>query len=182
MTAHRQVSIATDSMPAAGTLPGSAMPTTTRVGAVVICQDENTMLPAFARCTSGGSVRVQATQSGFTSTGRSSGVLEQQRGISFGSSLGIVRVFVDPAAATLLTLNGKNIAAWLLFINKGTAAAGGEAPYGAHVYAMSAGETRDFNNLSFAEGFSAGLRAVLSTTFLTVTLGPTGLFSVLALP
>lgn len=182
MTAHRRVEIV-DTMPASGTLPGAAMPSTTRIGAIMLGQDENTLLPAFVRVTSGGSVRAQVTMSGFTSTNRSAGALEGQKGISFGSGLGIVRIFVDPTAATLVTLpNGRLIAAWLLFVNKGSAAINGDVPFGAHVYGLEAGESAMFHSQTFAEAFSGGVRAVLSTTYLTVTLGPTGLFTVLALP
>lgn len=181
MTAHRTVQIV-DTVPLQGTLPPASMPTTTSVGAILICRNENTLTPALVACTTGGAVRVSASQSGYTATSRSTGSLEQQRGITFGCSLGFVRVFVDPTAATLVTIGTRNIAAWLIIVNKGSAATNGDVPHGALVYGLEAGETREINTLVFQDVCTSGLRAVLSTTSTLVTLGPTGLFSVHGLP
>ena len=103
---------------------------------------------------------VATTPASATTTSRSAGAYEEQRGIDFSFGLWQAVVYSETTG-------------YILLVNKGSDAINGDVPYGSNVYPIQAGQTIEIGALGAGtyENFTSGCQVVFSSTILTVTLG-----------
>jgi len=157
-------------LPTAAALSNSSAgnPTTTKIGAVAMYREENGDTLRRARCTTQNEPVVQPLAVSMGTSSRTSGApYEAQRGINFGCTPAFIRCFVSPTA-TNATTGGTTF--YLLLINKSSAAANADTPYGADVIPIVAGQLAQADLSGCAESFTSGCQAVLSETPHQVTL------------
>jgi len=110
------------------------------------------------RCTAQNDLYVQPLAIGLSTTSRTSGTsYEAQRGVNFGCSLAFVRVYSKTAG-------------YILLVNKSSAAANGDAPFGADAFKIAADSTIQIDMSGCSEAFTSGCQVVFSSTPEQVTL------------
>lgn len=157
----------------------TANPTTTLVGACAMGYDSNTSQWKRLECDSSRRQIVQTVAPTMAVTSRTSGTAyEAQRGVNFSYAPAAVRVFLSPSYVNA-TLGGS--IAYILFVNKGSAAANADAPYGADVFPISAGTSEQIDISGISESMASGCQVVISDTPHQVTLPGTawGRFTIL---
>ena len=150
----------TATFPTASALSNSSAgnPTTTKIGAVCMGREENGDTLRRLRCTAQNDLYVQPLAIGLSTTSRTSGTsYEAQRGVNFGCSLAFVRVYSKTAG-------------YILLVNKSSAAANGDAPFGADAFKIAADSTIQIDMSGCSEAFTSGCQVVFSSTPEQVTL------------
>jgi hypothetical protein len=165
----------TATFPTASALSNSSAgnPTTTKIGAVIMGREENGDTLRRVRTTSQNDLYVQPLAIALSTTSRTSGSsYEAQRGVNFGCSPTFVRCFVHPDAvnATRVAAGKSATRFYLLFVNKSSAAANGEAPLGADAIPVEADTCVQVDMSGCSEAFTSGCQVVLSETPHLVTL------------
>lgn len=148
-------------LPATATISSSNVAAAASViGSYMLGYDSNSSRWRRAAVDSSDRLAVATTPASATTTSRSAGAYEIQRGIDFAFSLWQLIVFSETAG-------------YILLVNKASDAIDTDVPYGANVYPIQAGQTIEIGALGQGtyENFSSGCQVVFSSTPLTVTLG-----------
>lgn len=132
-------------------------PTTTKIGAVIMGREENSDTLRRIRATSQNELYVQPLGLSMGTTSRSTGTYQAQRGINFGCAPAFIRVY-------------SRLAGYILLVNKGSAAANTDVPYGGDVFKIVADSTIQIDMTGIGESFTSGCQVVLSSTPEVVTL------------
>lgn len=135
----------------------AANPTTTKIGAVVMGREENGDTLRRIRATSQNELYVQPLALSMGTTSRSTGTYQAQRGINFGCAPAFIRVY-------------SRLAGYILLVNKSSAAANADVPYGGNVFKIAADSTIQIDMSGTGESFTSGCQVVLSSTPEVVTL------------
>lgn len=135
---------------------GAALPTSTTVYSIMRGRESNSGNAYFIEVDTSRRMWV-VSHHPTPGTISHSSALEEQRGIDFGFALRDLTVFSDADG-------------YILLVNKASDAINGDAPMGAHIYKIAAGETIVIGVGAPAISFSSGVQAVFSTTAASVTL------------
>jgi len=155
-------------LPAAAALSSTTSnPTTTLVGACLMIYDSNAAQWKRAEGDSSRRLLVVPSALAMSVTGRTSGApYEFQRGIGFGCTPSFVRVFLHPDASNATRVGAGKSATrfYVLLINKGSAAANTDTPFGADVFPLEADSTAQIDLSGVAESMTSGCQVVISET------------------